>query len=368
MRHVQPDDAGERAARDHDVVERRERPRRGVRPAGSRPARRHPLAERVARRPAASRARASSSSVSATDRKPDLAQVDAQDRDVDLGDRLRPRAGTCRRRRARRGCRCRRSSSSVVGRVARRRGPLLHAVHPAPAGRPLAELERVLDGGVVREADPARPSPGALPGGARRDRVVDQLVELGARPGPAWRWTRNSRLPSGPWIGDAMTARMPSPSARRAPSVSRRTRRWTAGSRTTPPFASALPGLELGLDEREDRAARRRAGPSGSGPSTRPSEMNETSTTARSTGSGSVVGRQRAGVDALHRDDPRRRGGAARRAARSRRRSRRRGGAPRSRRTSVNPPVDAPTSIATRPATDRSRTRRAPRAACARRG
>ena len=33
--------------------------------------------------------------------------------------------------------------------------------------------------------------------------------------------------------------------------------------------------------------------------------MNETSTTARSTGSGSGVGGERAGVDALHRHDPR---------------------------------------------------------------
>ena len=95
-------------------------------------------------------------------------------------------------------------------RVARRGRPLLHAVHPAPAGARSRELEGVLDRGVVREPDPAHghaaPSHAAATASSIRS-------SISAQPGPAWRWTRNSRLPSGPWIGDAMTARVPSPSA-----------------------------------------------------------------------------------------------------------------------------------------------------------
>ena len=57
--------------------------------------------------------------------------------------------------------------------------------------------------------------------------------------------------------------------------------------------------------------------------------MNETSTTARSTGSGSVAAVERAGVDALHRHDPRVGAEPLGELARSRRRRRRRGVAPR---------------------------------------
>ena len=102
-----------------------------------------------------------------------------------------------------------------------------------------------------------------------------------------------------------MTARVPRPE-RRAPraTVSRSTRRWTAGSRTTPPFASARPASNCGLTSatigpRPSRSTDR------IGPRTRPSEMNETSTTARSTGSGSDAAAERPGVDALHRHDAR---------------------------------------------------------------
>ena len=67
----------------------------------------------------------------------------------------------------------------------------------------------------------------------------------------------------------------------------------------------AAAGLELGLDEGDDRGLRARAGAcSAIGPSTSATEMNETSTTARSIGSGSVVGGQRPGVRPLHRHDP----------------------------------------------------------------
>ena len=63
-------------------------------------------------------------------------------------------------------------------------------------------------------------------------------------------------------------------------------------------------GLELRLDEGDDRA-HRGASVVATGPRTRSSEMNDTSMTARSTGSGSVVAVSVAGVRPLHRDDAR---------------------------------------------------------------
>ena len=141
----------------------------------------------------------------------------------------------------------------------------------------------------------------------------------------------------------------PSPAAAARATVSRSTRRWIAGSRTTPPFASALPASNCGF-------TRATIGPAPSrstariGASTSPSEMNETSTTARSTGSGSVDGVERPGVDALHRHDARVAPEPLGELPVARRRPRRPGVAPRCSRTSVKPPVEAPTSSATRPA------------------
>ena len=83
-------------------------------------------------------------------------------------------------------------------------------------------------------------------------------------------------------------------------------------------------GLELGLHERDDRRRRRPArSVLATGPSTSRSEMNETSTTARSTGSGSVVAvRVRAFVRSID-DDPIVAARAIPRAGRARRRPRR---------------------------------------------
>ena len=111
---------------------------------------------------------------------------------------------------------------SAVGLVRRDR-PVLDAVHPAPAGRALAELDRLLDGRVVREPDAAdghAPSPArSAPHAAATASSIRSPSS--AHDGPAWSWTRNSRLPSGPWIGDAMTARVPSPSSAAAAAISR---------------------------------------------------------------------------------------------------------------------------------------------------
>ena len=79
--------------------------------------------------------------------------------------------------------------------------------------------------------------------------------------------------------------------------------------------------------------------------------MNETSIDGQRDRLGArTAGGQAAGVRALHRDDPGIARGAIRPAGRGRRRRRRPPDAPRCSRTSVKPPVDAPTSRQTRPA------------------
>ena len=111
-------------------------------------------------------------------------------------------------------------------------------------------------------------------------------------------------MPSGPMIGEAMTARVPRPWRRRAlddPLEDLAVDRRVAHDAVV---GAALAGLELRLDQRDDR---RRAGASvgATGPRTRSSEMNETSIVARSIGSGSVAAVSVAGVRPLHRDDAR---------------------------------------------------------------
>ncbi len=127
-----------------------------------------------------------------------------------------------------------------------------------------------------------------------------------------------------------------------APRSRARTARWTAGSRTTPRSRPPAAGLELGLDERDDRAAGRLEASRRSAPRTSRSEMNDTSTTARSTGSGRRPGRRASGRSCAPSRRPGDRGGAIRRAARDPRRRRRRGARRAASRTSVKPPVEAP--------------------------
>ena len=126
-----------------------------------------------------------------------------------------------------------------------------------------------------------------------------------------------------------------------------RTSRWMAGSRTTPWSVRPWPASNCGLTRAT--IGRRGASVVATGPRTRSSEMNDTSMTARSIGSGSVAAvSSRAFVRSI--ETTRGRGGAIRRAGRGPRRERRRGVAPRCSRTSVKPPVEAPTSRQTRPA------------------
>ena len=211
MRHVQPDDPGERPARDHDVVERGERRR----PASGRPGRicagQAPSARGSRTRPpAASRASPRARSASAFDRKPTLP-------------RLMPEIGTSTSATAwaaRRNVPSPPSTTraSVPAQLARASRPSRRPARPTArrrgsgTSRPPARCSstRVLDGGVVREADPRRRSRRRPPRRASTARV-DQRARCPRTTGPAARWTRNSRLPSGPWIGDGMTPRVPRP-------------------------------------------------------------------------------------------------------------------------------------------------------------
>ena len=199
---------------------------------------------------------ASSSPASAFDRKPTLP-------------RLMPRIGTSTSATARTARRNvpsppRTTSASVVGssrtsavEVARLGLPLVDAADLAPAGGPGAELDGRLDRRVVGEADARRRSSGRSTSAIRSP--------ISAQPGPGARWTRNSRLPSGPVIGEAMTARVPSPRSRRRgddPLEDLAMDRRVADDAVVGP---ALAGLELRLDEGDDvprgAAERRRDGP-----------------------------------------------------------------------------------------------------------
>ena len=301
---VEPDDAGERAAGDDDVVERGEGPRR--RPpgrAGSRPASAIRSRERRTRPPEAARARDSSSSASAFERNPTLPEVDAQDRHVDLGDRPGPRAGTCRPHRARRGRRSGAARRRCVRGVARRDA---HCSTPCMRHQPAARSRSSVACSIVGlYANPMRPmrtrSPArSAPHAAATASSIRSSTS--AHDGPAWRWTRNSRLPSGPWIGDAMTARVPSPSSAAAAAISRDD---PAVDRRVADDAALRLGparLELRLHERDDRAAavaQHRADRA----------EDEPQRDERDVDDGEVRGlrqdarRERPRVDALHRDD-----------------------------------------------------------------
>ena len=155
-------------------------------------------------------------------------------------------------------------------------------------------------------------------------------------------------MPSGPRIGEAITSRVPRPRPRAVAAVSRSTRRCTSRSFTTPPLASARPASNWGL-------TRATMGPLPSrktervGPRISASEMKATSMTAMSAGSGRIPGASvRAFTRSIDTTRPSRRSFSASwpyptSTAYTR-------AAPRARSTSVNPPVDAPTSMATSPA------------------
>ncbi len=174
-------------------------------------------------------------------------------------------------------------------------GPMVDAAHLAPARCPFADLDRGLVRRVVGEADP---------GDAHA--AVTSLIRssISAHAGPAWKWTRNSRLPSGPRIGEAITALAPRPSS--------------AAARHDPlehlPVDGRVPDdavvrpaptrLELRLDEGDDRSI----GPGRSVAATGPRTSAERDERDVDDGEAHRL-RQRArtersGVRPLHRNDP----------------------------------------------------------------
>ena len=230
----------------------------------------------------------------------DLAEVHA--RAAGRRPRIRPGppAGTCRRRRARRG----RRSSAARGRASRARRPAptsgrCHATPHQPSARSRSSSAASL---VGLYAKPIR-----LTGFTRRRPRPDaRRTGRPRRPSDAAGTTscsRNSRLPSGPRIGEATASTAPSPTERAATTTRRSTSRWTAGSRTTPLSATPRPASNCGLTSGTIDPP---AGPKqpAIGPSTRPSEMNETSTTASSTGSAEHARPERPGVRPLERHHP----------------------------------------------------------------
>ena len=224
----------------------------------------------------------------------DLAEVDAEDRHVDLGDRAdraqeRPVATEHDQR---------------IGRlelvdervdVARLELPLVDATDLAPAGRPRAQLDRRVDRRVVGEADPLD-GHGAVTSAIRSP--------ISAQPGPGARWTRNSRLPSGPVIGEAMTARVPRPMACAVGDDALEDLAVDRGVAHDAVVGPAAAGLELGLDERHDVTGRCRAERGQDRRQDQP-ERDERHVDRRDGDRfGKRRGRERPGVGPLHRDHP----------------------------------------------------------------
>ena len=278
---------------------------------------RHPLVDREARPRRASRGRPPARSASTFDRKPTLP-------------RLIPSSGTSTwttARAARRNVPSppRTTRTSVVGssraaaRRSRRPGP--------PTGRCRGR------GTSRRPAPAARPPPRWW--GCRRSRsarIVTGRSRSATRRRPGRRTrrrggdaTRNSRLPSGPRIGEAISAWAPSPMPRAWSMTRSSTSRWTAGSRTTPWSVRPRPASNWGLT----RATIARPGAGRSVARDRPEHEPErderdvddrqVDRLRRASSRSSVLA-----FVALHRHDPHRRAAAPRRAGPARRRPRRR--------------------------------------------
>ena len=230
----------------------------------------------------------------------DLAEVDAEQRHVDLGDGASA---------ARRNVPSPPSTTrtSVVG-SSRRSASMspagaAHCSTPrtlAPAGGPLAQLDAPLRSSGCRRSRSARRHPVTS---RPVDGLVDEVADLGAA-GPGARWTRNSRLPSGPRIGEAMTARVPSPgrAASRRPARGPRVDRRIADDAMDRPAAA---GLELRLDEGDDHVAARARASAATGPSTSAERDERHVDRDEADRLGERRGGQGPGVRPLHRDDPR---------------------------------------------------------------
>ena len=239
----------------------------------------------------------------------DLAEVDAEDRDVDLGHGPDgPQEGavaTEHHERVGRG-QLPQQDVDVVGRCM----PLRDVAHLAPAGRPRAEFDGRLDRRVVGEADPldghaGEPvAVGSSAGGCSGGVVtVAMRPAMSAQPGPGARSTRNSRLPCGPRSGEAMTSRVPRPAAWARSTIAFEdlaVDRRVADDAVIRPAAARL---ELRLDERHD------VSPMGERGDHRREDELERDERDVDRGKRDRLGKRRRGqgarVRALHRDDAR---------------------------------------------------------------
>src|SRR5258706_3587767 len=216
---------------------------------------------------------------------------------------------------------------AVAGRAGKRRGAGFERGGDAMVAQPGAQLRQQLGRGKPLLGDDA----GAL---------------------DAWcherRWSRNSTLPFAPVIGDGVEATGLNPTSRAAAETSSTTRDWIAVSRMTPLRISLRPASNCGLTIAITSApGRRRGGTTGR---IWRSEMNETSMVTRSTGPGRSdtcrwralkcsITTTRGSLRSVQSIWPWPTSSATTRVA------------PRLRRTSVKPPVEAPMSSASRPST-----------------
>ena len=138
----------------------------------------------------------------------DLAQVDADERHVHLGDRHRSPQERAVAAEHDQDVRGRQLTDQGCG-VARGQLPLADATHPAPARGASAELDRRLDRRVVGEPD----------AGHRHGPVTSAIRSpISAQPGPAARWTQELAVAGRPGDrrgDDARACPRPSRSARR---------------------------------------------------------------------------------------------------------------------------------------------------------
>ena len=225
--------------------------------------------------------------------EPDLAEVDAHQRDVHFGHGSggpQERAVAAQHdERVRR----RQLAQEGLG-LARRRLPFVDPAHLAPAGGPGAQLDGRLDRRVVGEPDPRD---GHAP-------VASAIRSpISAQPGPGARWSEEFPVALGPGERRGDDGARPDPEPAGHATIRSRTSRWTAGSRTTPWSVRPRPASNCGLTKRDDLAAR----PKGRGHRGEDQRERDERDVDRREGDGlrERRGGQLASVRPLHRDDPR---------------------------------------------------------------
>jgi hypothetical protein len=181
--------------------------------------------------------------------------------------------------------------------------PVVYAADLAPSLGSFEQIQRRLFSWVVGEAEAIRPScPGQL--SKSRQPLVRQgrgSSSRGTNAGGTSNSRKNSRLPAGPVSGEAMALRNFSPMPRRV--ARHRLQRLAVNLRVADDAVAYLLAsrLELRLHEGHDQAARRpKAG--SHRPKNAIQEMNETSTTARSTGARQDARTKSPSICPLHRD------------------------------------------------------------------